>query len=91
MIDARTTVPRRVPMLHTSGVYLPFLVLLFPIGLLVFMLMMERYERPLSQMSPDRDVARFLDHANAEQIGAMVDNDAERQTGRAGLPPRQGD
>jgi hypothetical protein len=40
-----------------------FLVLLFPVALLLFMLGMERVESPLRGVAADRDVDEFLGKA----------------------------
>jgi hypothetical protein len=40
-----------------------FLVLLFPVGLMLFMLGMERVEEPLRSVVPDSDVDEYLGKA----------------------------
>lgn len=40
-----------------------FLVLLFPVGLMLFMLGMERVESPLRTVPADRDVDEYLGKA----------------------------
>jgi hypothetical protein len=49
-----------------------FLVLLFPVGLMLFMLGMERLEEPLTRVADERDVEEFLDHANREELDTFV-------------------
>jgi hypothetical protein len=48
------------------------LVLIFPLGLLGFMLLMERVEEPLSQVAVERDIEHFLDDANPEELETFV-------------------
>jgi hypothetical protein len=49
-----------------------FLVLLFPVLLLVFMLGMERLEEPLTRVALERDVDDFLDGANSDELDTLV-------------------
>jgi hypothetical protein len=49
-----------------------FLVLLFPVLLLIFMLVMERIEEPLTRVALERDVEDFLEHANPEELSTLV-------------------
>ena len=49
-----------------------FAVLLFPVGLLLFMLLMERVERPLRSLATEREVEQFLDHANPAELDTFV-------------------
>lgn len=51
-----------------------FLVLLFPVLLMVFMLVMERIEVPLTRVAhaDEQDVEQFLDQANPEELDALV-------------------
>lgn len=49
-----------------------FLVVLFPIVLLLFLLFMERVEEPLNQVADERDIEQFLDDANPEELEAFV-------------------
>ena len=49
-----------------------FLVLLFPVLLLIFMLVMERIEEPLTRVALERDVEDFLEHANPEEFDTLV-------------------
>ncbi|HEU5271096.1 MAG TPA: hypothetical protein VFU36_14315 [Jatrophihabitans sp.] len=50
-----------------------FLVLLFPVLLMVFMLVMERIEVPLTRVAADdREVQQFLDNANPEELDTLV-------------------
>jgi hypothetical protein len=54
-----------------------FAVVLFPVGLLLFMLVMERVEQPLRSVAIERDVEQFLDHANPEELDAFVREGSE--------------
>ena len=49
-----------------------FLVLLFPVLLLVFMLVMERIEEPLTRVALERDVDDFLENANSDELDTLV-------------------
>ena len=49
-----------------------FLVLLFPVLLLIFMLVMERIEEPLTRVALERDVEDFLEHANPDEMNTLV-------------------
>jgi hypothetical protein len=49
-----------------------FLVLLFPVLLLVFMLVMERIEEPLTRVALERDVDDFLENANSDEMNTLV-------------------
>jgi hypothetical protein len=49
-----------------------FLVLLFPVLLLVFMLVMERIEEPLTRVALERDVDDFLENANPDELNTLV-------------------
>jgi hypothetical protein len=49
-----------------------FLVIVFPVLLMVFMLVMERIEEPLTRVAVERDVEDFLDHANPDELDAFV-------------------
>jgi hypothetical protein len=49
-----------------------FIVLAFPVLLMVFMLVMERIEEPLTRVAVERDVEDFLDHANPDELDAFV-------------------
>lgn len=51
---------------------LGFLVLLFPFVILAFVLIMERVEIPLTRVAPEREIERFLDDANSEELSAFV-------------------
>ena len=51
---------------------LGFLVLLFPFVILAFVLIMERVEIPLTKVAPEREIERFLDDANPEELSAFV-------------------
>jgi hypothetical protein len=71
-----------------------FLVLLFPVLLLIFMLVMERIEEPLTRVALERDVEDFLDHANPEELNAFVEEGTDtamsRFRSRLRLLPRAG-
>lgn len=56
---------------------LAFAVILFPIGLLLFMLLMERVERPLRTVAIERDVEQFLDQANPAELDTFVREGSE--------------
>jgi hypothetical protein len=49
-----------------------FLVLLFPVLLLVFMLVMERIEEPLTRVALERDVDDFLENANSDEMNTLI-------------------
>jgi len=49
-----------------------FLVLGFPVLLMIFMLTMEHIEEPLTRVATERDVEDFLDHANPDELDAFV-------------------
>jgi hypothetical protein len=49
-----------------------FLVLLFPVLLLIFMLVMERIEEPLTRVALEREVDDFLEHANPDEMRTLV-------------------
>jgi hypothetical protein len=49
-----------------------FLVLLFPVLLLIFMLVMERIEEPLTRVALERDVDDFLEHASPDELNTLV-------------------
>jgi hypothetical protein len=49
-----------------------FLVLLFPVLLLVFMLVMERIEEPLTRVALEREVEDFLENASREELNTLV-------------------
>ena len=49
-----------------------FALVLFPFGLLAFVLLMGRVERPLSRYNGEREVARILDTANREELDTFV-------------------
>lgn len=71
-----------------------FLVLLFPVLLLIFMLVMERIEEPLTRVALERDVEDFLEHANPDELSAFVnegtDTAMSRFRSRLRLLPRAG-
>jgi hypothetical protein len=49
-----------------------FLVLLFPVLLLVFMLGMERIEEPLTRVALEREVEDFLENASRDELNTLV-------------------
>jgi hypothetical protein len=49
-----------------------FLVLLFPVLLLIFMLVMERIEEPLTRVALERVVDDFLENANSDEMNTLV-------------------
>ena len=49
-----------------------FLVLLFPVLLLVFMLVMERIEEPLTRVALEREVEDFLENASRDELNTLV-------------------
>jgi hypothetical protein len=49
-----------------------FLVLLFPVLLLVFMLIMERIEEPLTRVALEREVEDFLENASRDELNTLV-------------------
>ena len=59
-----------------------FLMVLFPFLLLGFMLVMERVERPLSQVAVERELEQFLDDANPEELETFVREGTESALSR---------
>jgi hypothetical protein len=51
---------------------LAFLVVLFPVLLLLFMLFMQRVEEPLNRVADERQIPQFLDDANRSELNAFV-------------------
>jgi hypothetical protein len=49
-----------------------FLVLLFPPLLLVFMLFMGKVEEPLNRVNTEREIEKFLDGANPDELDTFV-------------------
>jgi Na+-transporting methylmalonyl-CoA/oxaloacetate decarboxylase gamma subunit len=49
-----------------------FLVLLFPLLLLVFMLFMGKVEEPLNRVNTEREIEQFLDDASPEELDTFV-------------------
>ena len=49
-----------------------FLVLLFPVLLLVFMLFMGKVEEPLNRVNTEREIEKFLDDASPEELDTFV-------------------
>ncbi|MCW2604299.1 MAG: uncharacterized protein JWN61_2434 [Pseudonocardiales bacterium] len=54
-----------------------FAVILFPLGLLLFMLLMERVEQPLRTVATERDVEQFLNQASPAEMDSFVRNGPE--------------
>lgn len=48
------------------------LVVLFPFGLLLFLLFMEKVEAPLRRANDPEEVERFLDHAKQEDVDNII-------------------
>lgn len=63
--------------------YFWFLILLFPVALLLFMLFMERYEKPLTRSAPEREVEKFLNEASVSEIESYVARSERPSGGRA--------
>jgi hypothetical protein len=60
-----------------------FLVLLFPLVLLVFVLLMERVEAPMSRgASAEREIEHFLDDASPEELNTFVREGTESALSR---------
>jgi len=57
---------------HNGSTMIGFLVLGFPVLLMIFMLVMERIEEPLTRVATERDVEDFLDHANPDELDTLV-------------------
>jgi hypothetical protein len=55
-----------------NGSVAGFLVLLFPVLLLVFMLFMGKVEEPLNRANTERELEKFLDDANPEELDTFV-------------------
>jgi hypothetical protein len=49
-----------------------FLVIFFPILLMLFILFMQKVEEPLRRVATERDIEDFLDHANQSELDTMV-------------------
>jgi hypothetical protein len=67
---------------HNDTDMIGLLVLLFPFVLLGFVLFMERVEEPLSQVAVEREIERFLDDANSEELNAFVREGTESALSR---------
>lgn len=67
---------------HNDQAMIGFLVLLFPLLLLAFVLLMERVEKPLSQVAVEREIEQFLDDANAEELDTFVREGTESALSR---------
>lgn len=68
-----------------------FAVLLFPFVLLGFVLLMGRVEEPLSQVTTERELEKFLDAANPAELDTFVRNGNDPGLRRFGnrLRPRR--
>jgi hypothetical protein len=62
-----------------------FLVLLFPVLLMLFMLAMERLEQPLTRVNTEQDVEEFLDRATPAELSTFVREGTESGLRRFGL------
>jgi hypothetical protein len=49
-----------------------FLVLLFPVLLLVFMLFMGKVEVPLNRINVEREIEQFFEDANPDELDTFV-------------------
>lgn len=47
-------------------------MLLFPVLLLIFMLVMERIEEPLTRVALEREVDDFLENASRDELNTLV-------------------
>jgi hypothetical protein len=60
-----------------------FLVVLFPLVLLVFVLLMERVELPMSRGAEDeREIEHFLDDASRDELNTFVKEGTESALAR---------
>jgi hypothetical protein len=59
-----------------------FALLLFPFGLLGFVMVMGRVEEPLIEIAAERDIEQFFDDANAEELDVFVREGAESALSR---------
>jgi hypothetical protein len=59
-----------------------FLVLLFPLVLLVFVLLMERVEEPMSRGADEREIEQFLDDASRDELNTFVRDGTESALSR---------
>jgi hypothetical protein len=51
---------------------LGFLLLLFPFGLLGFVLLMGRVEEPIARISDEREIEQLLDEATPAELNTLV-------------------
>ena len=76
-------------MRHNDNTMIGFALLLFPFGLLGFVMIMGRVEEPLSQIADEHNIEQFLDDANAEELDVFVregtDSALSRFQSRLGL------
>jgi hypothetical protein len=63
-------------------VMIGFALLLFPFVLLGFVLLMGRVEEPLSQVASEREIERFLEDANREELNTFVREGTESALSR---------
>jgi hypothetical protein len=72
-----------------EGTMIGFTLVLFPFVLLGFVMVMGRVEEPLTQIAEERDIEKFLDDANADELDAFVregtDSALSRFRARLGL------
>jgi hypothetical protein len=72
-----------------DGTMIGFTLVLFPFVLLGFVMVMGRVEEPLTQIAEERDIEKFLDDANADELDAFVregtDSALSRFRARLGL------
>lgn len=59
-----------------------FLVLFFPLVLLVFVLLMERVERPMTRGSTEREIEHFLDDASPDELNTFIREGTESALSR---------
>jgi hypothetical protein len=59
-------------MRHNQRIMAGLLVLLFPVLLLGFMLVMAKVEAPLSKAAVEREIEKFLDDANPDELDTFV-------------------
>lgn len=57
---------------HNDPIMIGFALLLFPFVLLGFIMLMGRVEQPLSQVSAEREIEKFLDSASASELDTFV-------------------
>jgi hypothetical protein len=65
-----------------GAVMVGFALLLFPFLLLGFVLLMQRVEEPLNQVSPEREIESFLEGANRQELEDFVREGTEPAVSR---------